>query len=261
MKNLKDVRLYLFDMDGTIYCEDKLIDGAVEKINEIRASGRKICFLTNNSSRNCDDYVTKLARLGIAIDLDEIYTSGNATVKYLNKHYSGKSVYLVGTDKLREQFLQGGIRLVDDCQPDLVVVGFDTTLTYEKLRRATTYLTLGATYICTHPDVNCPASPVYMPDVGSFMALIEKSCGRTPDVICGKPFKPMGEAIAEKFHLSSRQIAMVGDRLITDIQFGINNDFTSILVYSGETTRADYAKWGKTADFTLDSVKDIDIES
>lgn len=254
---MSNIELYLFDMDGTIYVGNSLIDGAKEKIEEIRQK-KRICFLTNNSSRSQADYVEKLARLGINVDMDEIYTSGNSATRFLNKFHKNRRVYLLGTEKLRHQFLQAGINLVEE-SPDIVMVGYDTQLTYQKLCKAVTFLAQGALYFCTHSDINCPATPVYVPDVGSFMALIERSINRVPQVICGKPFTPMGDAIADKFHLSCDQIAMVGDRLCTDMQFAVNNHFTSYLVLTGETTLDDYKKSNMQLDHVIDSLVDIEL--
>ena len=130
--------------------------------------------------------------MGIEISDEEIYTSGMATVRYLKKNHQDKTVYLMGTDALRREFEETGIPLVND-NADVVVMGYDTELTYKKLVGATDNLNRGAFYVCTHSDVNCPSAPYYLPDVGSFIQLIKKSKDREHDVICGKPFVPMGQ--------------------------------------------------------------------
>ncbi|MEG1528019.1 MAG: HAD-IIA family hydrolase [Clostridia bacterium] len=251
---MNDIKLYLLDMDGTIYIGDKLIAGAKEKIEEIRQKA-KLCFVTNNSSKNPTQYIEKLSKMGIDISKDEIYTSGDATIEYLKENYAGKSVYLVGNKELAQQFEQSGIILSE--QANIVVLGYDTELTYQKLLIATTKIAQGATYIATHPDFVCPCSPVYAPDVGSFIALLQKSANRLPDVICGKPDKIMGECIKRKFKLDNASIAFIGDRLYTDILFGNNNGFTSILVFSGETTKQDYLASSIRSSITLESIAEL----
>ena len=171
MKQLDNIKLYLLDMDGTVYLENTLLDKALETINYLRKKA-KIVFLTNNSSKSATSYIEKLHKLGIDITSDEIYTSGQATCEYLNKHFKNKSVYLVGTKALEDEFKEYNIPL-NDTNPDLVVLGYDTTLTYEKLVKITTFINQGKTYIATHPDINCPATPYYVPDIGSFISLIE----------------------------------------------------------------------------------------
>jgi len=250
------IKLFLLDMDGTVYVDGKLIDGALTALEKIRSSGRKLCFLTNNSSRSADEYIEKLFRMGIEISADEIYTSGMATVRYLKEKHPGKTVYLMGTDRLIKEFQGNGITLVER-NADIVVVGYDTELTYKKLIFATDNINRGAFYICTHSDINCPSAPYYLPDVGSFIELIKKSTGRSPDIICGKPFEPMGQAVAAKFGLEPYEIAMVGDRLSTDIAFGKLNGFTSVLVLSGETTTEMHDKSDIKADIVIDSIKDL----
>ena len=255
MKDLKDIRLFCLDMDGTIYLEQTLLPLVKETLAHLKKRA-KILFLTNNSSKSVQAYVEKLNRLGIAVTEQDIYTSGQATCEYLNQHFLNQSVYLVGTPALTEEFKAHHIPL-NDKNPDLVGLGYDTTLTYQKLVQCTTFLNQGKPYIATHPDINCPATPYYVPDIGSFMALIEKSTNRKPDLICGKPYTIMGSTIMEKFHLQPHQIAMVGDRLSTDIAFAKNNGFVSILVLSGETTLKQYKNQSIQADFVFPSIAEL----
>ncbi len=256
MQRLKEIDCFLFDMDGTIYIEGKLIDGAKETLEFLKERGKKVIFLTNNSSVSACYYVKKLEKMGIMATTEDIYTSGNATTALLLREYQGKTVYLVGTNELKKEFLQCGITLVED-NPDIVVLSYDKELTYEKLVKATRFITFGATYIATHPDINCPATPVYEPDIGSFMALIEKSTGKSPDVICGKPYPSIAKGVESRVNMPSSKIAMVGDRLMTDIRFGNLNHFLSVLVLTGETTLDMAEKSDIKADLVLNSINDI----
>lgn len=255
---LKDIELFLLDMDGTVYVGDKLIKGAKEKIEEIKTKGKKICFVTNNSSRTGEEYIEKLKRLGIEISQKEIFTSGDAAAFYLNKYHKGKSVFLLGRSGLKQALTEKGI-IIDEDNPDLVLIGYDTELTYKNLCKATTFIMGGVPYFCTHPDINCPAFPAFVPDVGSFVALIEKSTGVSPFAYCGKPYSPMAEALAVKFNLPKEKIAFIGDRLYTDIAFANNNGFYAILVLSGETDLAAYKKSGLKASLVLNSIAQLEI--
>lgn len=255
-ERIKDISCFLLDMDGTVYLGDELIGDMKNTLAKIRESGRRIVYLTNNSSRSRRTYREKLQRLGVYSSQDDIYTSGMATVEYLKANYAGKRVYLVGTDALREEFSECGVNLAEEA-PDVAVLAYDTSLTYEKLVKLTGYITRGAAYIATHPDVNCPAPGVFVPDVGSFMELIRASTGRLPDAICGKPYSAMGEGIKRYLNLEAKNLLMAGDRLNTDISFAVNNNFTGLLVLSGETTRKTYESQSVKADIILNSLNDI----
>lgn len=255
-EQLKKIDCYLFDMDGTIYIERELIDGAKETIDFLREQGKKVIFLTNNSSVSAKYYVNKVNGLGIDCTINEIYTSGNATTEFLNSKYKDKTVYLVGTNELKKEFERANIKLVEE-NPDIVCLAYDKELTYKKLVKATRYINGGAIYIATHPDINCPAKPFYEPDIGSFMALIEKSTGKKPSTICGKPYAPIAEGIEKRVGMPANKIAMVGDRLMTDIRFGNLNNFTSVLVLSGETNMDMYNSTDIEAKVILNSIFDI----
>ncbi|MDD4290891.1 MAG: HAD-IIA family hydrolase [Clostridia bacterium] len=258
------IELYLIDLDGTVYVDDSLIEGAVDALERIRRHGKKLCFLTNNSSRSNSEYVEKLKRLGISVDSDEVYTSGEAAAYFLKHSYANRRIFVVGTTAFKQELIQKGIDVCDfdgamDCEkPDAVLLGFDTTLTYDKLARLCAYLFRGVDFIVTHMDDVCPAKPYYIPDVGSFVELIYKTTKVLPKFNCGKPEGIMADAVKAKFNLPSNKIAMVGDRLNTDIAFAVNNGFTSILVLSGETDTELYAKSGIKADIVLRSIAEIE---
>ena len=233
---LKSLECLVLDMDGTIYLGNKPIGDMAGTLAFLRDRGIRLCYFTNNSSKNAEDYVKKLTALGLYDARDIVYTSAMATVSYLNAHYPGKSVYLLSTPTVRETFREGGIPLVDGEGADIVVLAYDTTLTFEKLRVANELLVRGATYIATHPDLVCPTEDISMPDVGSFIKLLEASSGRVPDLIIGKPNALAGEAILRAVGTTADKTAMAGDRLYTDVRFGINAGFHAMLVLSGETT-------------------------
>lgn len=246
----------MFDLDGTVYIGDEEIEGSFDAINELRRRGKRICFFTNNSSRMHTDYIARLNGLGLRTYADEIYTSGQVTCEYLLDNYRGAKVFLLGNERLKSEFELYGIELSDD-DPDICVIGFDTSLRYDRLYRFCSFVNKGLPYIATHPDYFCPAPGCPMPDVGAMIEAVRLTVGRTPDLIMGKPHKTAGVRLAKKYNLPARKIAMVGDRLYTDVAFGKNCGFASILVLSGETT-ADMLPTSKIKpDFVLDKVKDI----
>ncbi len=255
-KNIKDVELFLFDLDGTVYIGDNEIDGSFGAIDELRKLGKRVCFFTNNSSRMHVDYIARLNNLGLRTYSDEIYTSGQVTCEYILDNYRGKKVYLLGNERLRSEFELYGIEVVDD-NPDVAVIGFDTSLTYDRLYKFCGYVNDGLPYIATHPDYFCPAPNCPMPDIGALIEAIRLTVGRTPDVVMGKPHTEAGMRIAKKYNLPPKKIAMVGDRLYTDVAFGKNCGFVSVLVLSGETTKEMVESSKIKPDYVLDFVKDI----
>ncbi|MBP2026607.1 HAD superfamily hydrolase (TIGR01457 family) [Acetoanaerobium pronyense] len=259
MSNLKNKSTFLLDMDGTIFLGNELIEGAVDFLRAIKKSGRRYIFLTNNSSKSKSIYVEKLRNLGIDADKEEIFTSGEATTRYLKRQHKGAKVYLLGTPALEEEFISEGFEVIKERGQDIdfVVLGFDTTLTYEKLWGACEYISKGVEYIATHPDFNCPLPQgAFMPDAGAMAALIEASTGKKPKVI-GKPNKEVVESISDKYGLDKSTMVMVGDRLYTDVQTGINAGITSVVVFSGETKEFDYKSSSIRADYAFASVKEM----
>jgi HAD superfamily hydrolase (TIGR01457 family) len=260
MEKLRQKKLFILDLDGTIYLSDKLISGADEFINTLRQSGRDFIFLTNNSSRSGKIYVEKLKGLGIDIDESQVMTSGKATILYLKRLKPEAKIFLLGTPSLEEEFNNAGFTLIRDRneKPDYVVFGFDKTLTYEKIWMACDFILEGAGYIATHPDLNCPLEGgKFMIDTGSFLKAIEASIQRTPDAIIGKPSKFIIDIIKEEKNALSEDLVMVGDRLYTDILGASNAGIDSVLVFSGETTRESYEKSEIKATFSVDSVAKI----
>lgn len=255
-EKMKKIRVFLLDLDGTVYIDGELIGDMKNTLAAVRASGRKIVYLTNNSSRTKETYVERLKKIGIWEDSDAVYTSGDATIALLKSRYAGKRVYLMGTEKLREEFLREGI-ILDEEDPEITVISYDTEINYEKLSKVALFLKRGTAYIATHPDVNCPAKEVDVPDIGSYMKLFEASTGRLPEIIVGKPYRFMGEGIKSLTGCKEDELVMVGDRLYTDILFGLNNSFAAALVLSGETTEKMYLESGMKADIVLNSLNDI----
>jgi len=256
MKNIKDIKLYLLDMDGTIYLGNRLFDCTIPFLELLKSQGKEYIFLTNNSSKNRNVYVEKLAKMGIKAEPNDVFTSGEATTIYLNKIKKNARIYLCGTPSLEQEFTEAGFILTDE-NPDYAVLGFDMTLTYEKLCKICDFVRAGVPYIATHPDFNCPVEGGFIPDTGSMIALIKASTGREPDLIIGKPNKSIVDAVIEKYHANREEICMVGDRLYTDIALGAKAGISSILVLSGETTMEDLQKSDVEPTFIFDDLSGI----
>ena len=239
---LHDVRLFLLDMDGTFYLGERLLPGALEFLQLCRERGIPFAFLTNNSSRGRRDYLDKLRRLGAAVTQRELFTSADATLLYLREKDMPRRLLVIGTPSLTAQFAAEGYE-TDAAQPQAVVIGFDTTLTYEKLVRLCDAVRAGLPYIATHPDLNCPVPGGMIPDIGALIAFVKAATGREPDAVIGKPNAYIAHAAAQRFGVPLENVCMVGDRLYTDIALGACGCQTA-LVLCGETSREDLARSG-----------------
>lgn len=254
--NLKNITCFALDMDGTIYLGEQWIDGAREFLRAVENAGKKYVFLTNNSSKNPRAYVEKLGRMGLETGEKQIVTSGQATIAYLKKNFPGKRVFLLGNELLKEEFEEEGI-LLDESAPEVVTVGFDTSLTYDKMCRVCDLVREGLPYISTHPDYNCPTEKGFIPDAGAIHAFIHASAFRYPDHIIGKPNGDIMDYLAERERVSKEETAMVGDRIYTDVAAGVNNGYTGILVLSGETKEEDVKISETIPHFIFSSVKEM----
>lgn len=231
---LQNIKLFMLDMDGTFYLDDTLLPGAKEFLAHCKKQGIAYTFLTNNSSKSKADYLAKLARLGVPVTENEMFTSGDATLMYLAENGFDKNILLVGTPSLEQQFTAAGYA-VQAQNPQAVVLGFDTTLTYAKLTALCNAVRSGLPYIATHPDFNCPVQGGFIPDIGAVIAFVKASTGREPDAVIGKPNGYIAKAAAAKFGCDIAEVCMVGDRLYTDIALGQCGCATA-LVLCGETT-------------------------
>jgi len=258
---LAEKKLYIFDMDGTIYLGYQVFPFAIRFINHLRAAGKKVLFFTNNASHTTDFYVQKLTKLGFSPTKEEIMTSGDVTIEFLKRHRAGKSVYLVGTDELVENFRESGIPMLkgNEERADIVVTSFDTTLTYEKLDNACRLVRGGAEYLSTHPDFNCPTETGFIPDSGAIAAFVTASTGKIPTYF-GKPYRETVEMICEATGHTCDEMCIFGDRLYTDIAVGKRHGVTATLVLSGETTEADVdaAAEADKPDFVYPSLDEVD---
>ena len=232
--SLAQVRCFLLDMDGTFYLGEQLLEGALRFIDVLHQQGRDFIFLTNNSSKDSQQYAEKITRLGLSISREKVLTSGEATAMHIQHQKPGARVYIVGTPALENEFVERGFVLTHE-MPDFAVLGFDTTLTYAKLWALCDLARAGVPYIATHPDYNCPTGTGFMPDVGAMIAFVKAATGREPDLIVGKPNRLFVEKAAERVGIPVSALCMIGDRLYTDIALGATTGIPTILVLSGET--------------------------
>jgi 4-nitrophenyl phosphatase len=235
---LAQVRCFLLDMDGTFYLGEQLLEGALQFIDVLRQQGCGFLFLTNNSSKDSQQYAKKITRLGLSISREKVLTSGEATAMHLQLQKPNARVCVIGTSALETEFREHGFDLTDE-NPDFVVLGFDTTLTYNKLWRLCDLVRAGISYIATHPDYNCPTENGFMPDIGATIAFVKASTGREPDLVIGKPNPLFVEKAAERVGVPVSSMCMIGDRLYTDIALGATAGIPTILVLSGETRKED----------------------
>ncbi len=256
---LSGKKLWLLDMDGTIYMEDRIFDGTLELLARIRAGGGRYVFITNNSSRSVADYLKKVRSMGIPAGEEDFFTSAQAAVLLLREQYPKAKVYCQGTESLVRELRRAGIDVTIQVEPvDLVLTGFDTELTMEKLRRTCQILTeqKGVAYYATNPDLVCPVSFGYVPDCGSMSVMIRNATGRYPTFI-GKPEPTMIRIVMEKFCCTPAETVVVGDRVYTDIASGFHAGVDTIGVLSGEATLEDFQNTDTPPSYLFQNVREI----
>ena len=236
---LRSKNLFLFDMDGTLYLGNRLYHFTIDLLKTIKETDRRYLFMTNNSSKSVEDYVEKLAKLGIPSTREDFITSSQATAYYLKEHHKDQTLYVCGTQSLKKELQMEGFAVTENIdEVDCIVMGFDTELTFQKLHDVS-YLLLtrdDIPYIATNPDYVCPTEFGSVPDCGSICDMIFNATGKRP-VVIGKP-SPLMPLLAMNAHgYTKEETAVVGDRIYTDVKSGLNAGITGILVLSGETTR------------------------
>ncbi len=239
MERISKLNLFLFDMDGTLYLGDRLYPFTRKLLQTLKETGRKYLFMTNNSSKSVEDYIKKLASLGIDATREDFITSSQATAYYLHAHHEGQRLYVCGTQSLKEELRREGFTVTENVEDtDCIVMGFDTELTFQKLHDVSFMLLTRESipYIATNPDLVCPTEFGSVPDCGSVCQMIKNATGRLP-VVIGKPSPLMPQLAMERWGYSRQETCVVGDRIYTDICSGLNAGITGILVMSGETTQ------------------------
>ncbi len=249
------MKAFLLDIDGTTLLGPDALPGAIDFVTWLRAEGIPHLWLTNNTSMSRGAWLARLAAAGLDPRPEEIYTAGDATIDHLTALDPAPRVHLVGTEDLRRDFERAGIALAED-DADMLVLGYDTELTYDKIRRAALPLQDGVTFLATHPDATCPTPAGPIPDVGSFLAMFETACGRTATVI-GKPEATMAAGALGRLGASAAEACMVGDRLATDIRMANRAGLASCLVLTGVTTREALATSEDEPTHVFDGLEDV----
>lgn len=279
---LKDKKLFLLDMDGTIYLGNTVFEGTKEFLSYVKSTGGRYIYLTNNSSRGKDAYVEKMKRLGIEASPEDFLSSVDATIDYLKEHHENARLFVLGTRSLKKQLKDAGFFVADrldipnsakagngfsdmdkngvSAGPDsidIALLGFDTELTYDRLENFCILLERGCRYIATHPDMVCPVEYGNAVDIGCYIDILKVSTGRTPDVIIGKPEPAMAYTAMKLTGFSKEETCIVGDRLYTDIACAENAGIDSILVLTGESTADDIEKYGIHPTYIFDDIKAV----
>lgn len=256
--DLREKKLFLLDMDGTIYLGDRLFDGTVDFLNRVRQRQGKYLFVTNNSSRSVTAYVQRLKNMGIDAKPEEFLTSVDALIWYLKGKYDDTLIYAFGTKTFRSQLAEAGFRVTDHLQPGigLLVCGFDTELTFQKLEDACILLGQGVDFVATNPDWVCPTSYGSVPDCGSVCEMLFRATGRRPKVI-GKPQPEMALLSMERWGYTPEETLLIGDRIYTDIACGVNAGVDTAFVLSGEGTVEDIEQYGIKPTEIYENIREI----
>jgi HAD superfamily hydrolase (TIGR01450 family) len=256
---LREKRLFLLDMDGTLYLGNRLFEKTPDFLAYVRAIGGRYLFLTNNSSKDAAESVEKLKRMGIGAKREDFLTSVDAAARYLRRVYGGGRLYALGTAAFRRALSEAGLNVTDAVEDGVVclVMGFDTELTFRKLEDACILLgRKGVGYVATNPDLVCPTEYGYVPDCGSVALMLKNAAGREP-VVVGKPRPAMPELAIERTGFSKEQTVIVGDRLYTDIACGKAAGIDSALVLSGETSREQLADSPHKPDYIFEDIAEM----
>ena len=257
MSDLKNKKLFLLDMDGTIYLDEELFDGTIDFLDYVKSIGGRYIFLTNNSSKGVEKYIEKLERLGIRSEADDFLTSTDATILYLKKR-GYKKIYAFGTESFVKQLRDAGLEITTEREEgiDCLCLSNDTELTFKKLEDACILLREEIDYIATNPDWVCPTWYGFVPDCGSFADIIYNATKKRP-VFIGKPEPDMAYLAMEATGFSKEETALLGDRLYTDIACGANAGISTVFVLSGEGTMMDVENSSTKPEFIFKNIREV----
>ncbi|MFL2533212.1 MAG: HAD-IIA family hydrolase [Candidatus Thalassarchaeum sp.] len=254
-RTLEGIEAVFLDLDGTLYLGDDMIEGALDFLLRLKEKGVQRFFLSNNSSKSVTQYLEKLQGMGVPAASEDILLSTHDLLAWLSANGVSET-YLVGTSGMRQMIEDAGVS-TDSVNPQYVVLGYDTEITYEKLSTASIHLHKGVPMVASHPDVVCPSPDGGLPDTGAYMDLFEATTGVRPEHICGKPNAGMILHKVEELGLRPDQCAMVGDRLYTDMEMAERAGVHGVLVLSGEATREDLASAPQNPSLVADSVAEL----
>ena len=251
-------RGYAFDLDGTIYLGESLIDGAADVVNTLRADGARVVFVTNKPLETTADYAAKLTRLGIPTEPADVISAIDALILYLTVNHPGARLMAVAEQTLIDELRSAGFVVTGDAvETDVVVVSFDRTFDYAKLTLAYQAVNAGAVIVATNPDPYCPTPDGGIPDCAAMLAAIEACTGARAEAIVGKPSIHMANAFLDRLGVPASEAVMVGDRLLTDVTMGISAGMASVLVMSGATTPQLLSESQITPTFVFDDIRGL----
>ena len=255
---LNEKKLWLFDMDGTIYLGKNLFEGVKELLARITENGGRYVFITNNSSKSTKDYVKKLKGMSLTVDESNFYTSVEATASLLKEKFNDGLIYAQGTKSFIKGLKKFSLNVTEKPSKDIccVVVGFDRELTQAKLENTCIALLNDVPYYATNPDWVCPTEFGYVPDCGSMCFGLEKATGKAP-IFIGKPQPTMINTVRKKYGVSEQDTVVLGDRIYTDIASGYNANVDTIMVLSGEATMKDYEESEIKPTYVINHVKEL----
>jgi len=245
----------MIDMDGTIYKGGDVIPGAKEFTEFLTEEKIPFVFLTNNSSHTREYYFDKLRSMGFGIGKERILTSTIATARFIRERRAGKRAFVIAAPDVAKEIEDLGIAS-DDEDPDIVLLTFDRTITFDKINKAYHHIMNGAELIATHPDDLCPTEDSYDVDIGQFIRMLSYLTGTTP-VIIGKPSGLMLEMAAGEMGVEKNNTMMIGDRLYTDMKMASNAGIASVLVLTGEAKASDLEDMETKPTHVIGSVADM----
>lgn len=246
---------FMIDMDGTVYKGNETIPGAKEFISFLKKEKTPFVFLTNNSSNTRNHYHKKLTSMGFDVEEKNILTSTLATVRFIKEKRPGSKVFIIATPDVTREIEELGIESSEN-EPDIVLLTFDRTITFDKINKAYHFMLNGTELIATHPDDLCPTETGYDVDIGQFIHLLVMLTGE-PATIIGKPSRLMLEMAAKEMDIDDKNAIMVGDRLYTDIRMASDAGIRSIMVLTGEAKVSDLDNSEIVPTFIAGSVADI----
>lgn len=251
-------KYFIIDMDGTFYLGDEIIPGSDKFISYIRSKGKDFYFFTNNSSHNEEECMNKLDKIGFPVDRGRVIISSHVAIDFIKRNRPGKKVFLLANENFTNDCIKENL-LLDNENPDIILLGFDTTLTYDKINRACNllYYNKNTEFIATHPDKNCPLKDEFMTDTGSMIEMFYASSGRRPDIIIGKPYRYTIDYVTHRLNCAEDEICFIGDRIETDVAIGYENGIDSVLVYSGVTTPEMYRNQNIKATLDVKNLKEL----
>lgn len=257
---MKNKKLFLFDIDGTIAIGNTLYDGSARLLQYIESIGGKAYYITNNSTKSGQDYVDKFrTAFGLETTEDLFITSGYMTIRFLKEHFADKKIYVLGTASFIAELRKNNLTITEVCEEGIgcVVVAYDSELSYDKLTEACkVLLTTDAPFYATNPDLRCPIDFGFVPDCGAICDMLTATTDKTP-VYLGKPSKEVVELCLELSGFTREETVVVGDRLYTDIACGINGGVDTCVVFTGEATPADIENTPYKPTYVFENVSEM----